>query len=300
MAFGVFIYRTDSIYNDSPAERYQFPRQYLSRAQACIGDWIIYYESRNVAETRGYFAVAKVRDITPDLSNSDMYFAGIEPGTYLDFTSNVPFRGASGVAEQGVLNDQGRISGRAQSAIRSLSASDFTRIVDLGFDDDCDVLPRRGPSSPVTGMSETQTPFQVGDPTRNRVNFLGSRIQRDRIFRWNVLRAYDSRCAMTGLKLINGGGRAEVEAAHIQPVQANGQDIIGNGIALSGTAHWVFDRGLVSIADDFRILISSQVNDIESVHAMINKTGKILPPLRKVDFPHKRFLEWHRENCFKL
>ena len=60
------------------------------------------------------------------------------------------------------------------------------------------------------------------------------------------LRAYDARCAITGLKLINGGGRAEVAAAHIRPVEANGPDIISNGIALSATAHWMFDRGLIS------------------------------------------------------
>src|SRR5437588_352128 len=31
MGFGVFIHRSDSIYDDSPAERYQFPSQYLGR-----------------------------------------------------------------------------------------------------------------------------------------------------------------------------------------------------------------------------------------------------------------------------
>jgi hypothetical protein len=31
VAFGVFIHRSDSIYEDSPAERYQFPSQYLAR-----------------------------------------------------------------------------------------------------------------------------------------------------------------------------------------------------------------------------------------------------------------------------
>jgi putative restriction endonuclease len=41
VAFGVFIHRSDSIYEDSPAERYQFPSQYLARVEACIGDWII-------------------------------------------------------------------------------------------------------------------------------------------------------------------------------------------------------------------------------------------------------------------
>ena len=55
MGFGIFIHRSDSIYDDSPAERYQFPRQYLGRAEGCIGDWIVYYEPRKIDETRGYF-----------------------------------------------------------------------------------------------------------------------------------------------------------------------------------------------------------------------------------------------------
>ena len=63
MAFGVFIHRSDSIYDDSPAEQYQFPSQYLGRVEACVGDWIIYYEPRKVAETRGYFAIAKVAQV---------------------------------------------------------------------------------------------------------------------------------------------------------------------------------------------------------------------------------------------
>lgn len=58
-----FVHRSDSIYDDSPAERYQFPRQYLSRVSSCIGDWIVYYEPSKVRDTRGYFAVAKVDQV---------------------------------------------------------------------------------------------------------------------------------------------------------------------------------------------------------------------------------------------
>ncbi len=47
MPFGVFLHRTDSIYDDSPAERYQFPRQYLERVKAFVGDWIVYLEPTN-------------------------------------------------------------------------------------------------------------------------------------------------------------------------------------------------------------------------------------------------------------
>src|SRR5262245_42500132 len=82
MGFGVFIHRADSVYDDRPAEQYQFPSQYLGRVRACLGDWIIYYEPRKVAETRGYFAIAKVQDVVPDPKASDMYLAVIEPGSY--------------------------------------------------------------------------------------------------------------------------------------------------------------------------------------------------------------------------
>src|ERR1700743_1981196 len=114
MRFGVFIHRTDSIYDDSPAERYQFPSNYLGRVQACVGDWIIYYEPRKIAETRGYFAIAKVSQVIPDPKAPGMYRALIEPGSYLDFANPVPFSGPAGPIERGVLNEQGRISGRAQ------------------------------------------------------------------------------------------------------------------------------------------------------------------------------------------
>ncbi|RAZ90657.1 restriction endonuclease [Mesorhizobium hawassense] len=296
MAFGVFIHRSDSIYDDSPAEQYQFPRQYLGRVEACVGDWIIYYEPSKVNGTRGYFAVAKVQQVIPDPAAPGMCRALIEPGTYLDFVKPVPFNGSDGLVERGLLNDEGKLSGRAQSAVRAISPADFNRIIDLGLDTNELPLPRVDEVD--TGLQEDQAPFEF-EQTRNRVSYLGSRIVRDRIFRRIVLRAYDERCAITGLKLINGGGRAEVSAAHIRPVEDNGPDVINNGIALSGTAHWMFDRGLISLSDDLEILISRQVNDRDSVQGFINKTHRALRPRRQSDRPHPRFLQWHRECCFK-
>lgn len=298
MTFGVFIHRSDSIYDDSPAERYQFPSQYLSRVEACVGDWIVYYEPRKVAETRGYFAVAKVQQVISDPAAHGMYFALIEPGSYLDFVNPVPFSSTDGVVEHGVLNEHGRISGRAQSAVRPLVPSDFARIIAIGLNESELLLPRVGEAPQAPGLQEEQAIFEF-EQIRNRVSFIASRIMRDRIFRRIVLRAYDERCAISGLKLINGGGRAEVAAAHIRPVEANGPDIICNGIALSGTAHWMFDRGLISLSDDLEILISRQANDPDGVRAFINKNGRAFAPKRAFERPHPRFLQWHRENYFK-
>lgn len=298
MAFGVFIHRSDSIYDDSPAEQYQFPRQYLGRAKACEGDWIVYYEPVKVSESRGYFAIARVQKIISDPAAPGMYLALIEPGSYLDFVNTVPFRGPDGLVESGLLNAEGKISGVAQAAVRPISPDDFQRILELGLDERQPILPRVGGHIGQFGLEEEQSPFLYEEP-RTRISYLTSRAVRDRMFRSVVLTAYDERCAISGLKLINGGGRAEVDAAHIQPVEANGPDIVNNGIALSGTAHWMFDRGLISLSDDLQILVSRQANDPDAIKAFINRTGRAIAPRRASSRPHPRFLAWYRTNCFK-
>ena len=63
---------------------------------------------------------------------------------------------------------------------------------------------------------------------------------RDVAFRRAVIDAYDVTCAVTGLRIINGGGKAEAQAAHIWSVADGGPDVVQNGIALSATAHWLF------------------------------------------------------------
>lgn len=298
MALGVFIHRPDSVYDDSPSERYQFPQQYLSRVQACIGEWIIYYEPRKIAGTRGYFAIARVQEVVPDPSAPSMYLAIIEPGSYLDFARPVPFSGTDGVIERGILNQDGRISGRAQSAVRPISAGDFNRILERGLDEGNAVLPRIGEDDASSGLAEPQQTY-ASELERPHLSSIVLRVVRDRVFRRVVLNAYGERCALTGLKLINGGGRAEVAAAHIRPVEANGPDIVSNGLALSGTAHWMFDRGLISLSDDLSILVSRQANDPDSIRSFVNRTGKALAPARDYDRPHPHFLAWHRDHCFK-
>jgi putative restriction endonuclease len=298
---GVFLHREDSRYDDLPAERYQFPQQYLSRAAQFVGDWIIYYEPRRGPTGKGYFAIARVAKIVSDPSAPGMHLALIEPGSYLQFERPVAFSGPGGVVERGVLNEAGRISGRAQAAVRPISLADFNRIIDLGLSEEEPLLPRAGEaavSAPLHMVREEQAPF--GDAVqRERVSYFGSRAVRDRVFRRLVLDAYDRRCAVTGLKLINGGGRAEVEAAHIRPVEHNGPDDPRNGIALSGTAHWMFDRGLISLSDDLDVLVSRQVNDTDSVWKLVNSSRRAAAPGNPALRPHPAYLTWHREHCFK-
>jgi putative restriction endonuclease len=295
MTKGVFLYREDSRYEDRPWAVYQFPPQYLSRANQMIADWVIFTEPVK-AGRRGYHAVAKVDRIIPDPRNTGMFLAIIDPNSYLDFDHNVPFQTGGAYPERSVLNDEGRVSGRAQAAVRTIPLGDFNRIIALGLDTHDELLPRSGSELRPTALSEEQAPY---DFEQDRVQMLTMRTVRDRVFRSRVLKAYDKRCAFTGFQFINGGGRAEVEAAHIKSVEAKGPDVVQNGLALSGTVHWMFDRGLLSVADDQRILLSNHINDVEGVRKILLPTGRARLPDDPHDHPDPAFLLWHREQCFK-
>jgi putative restriction endonuclease len=196
--------------------------------------------------------------------------------------------------ERALLNDDGSIKGSKQLAVRPLSNADFNRIVELGLMDAEPELPRVGQVDPlpIIVAELLQEPFE--GPV-DRATMLVSRKVRDAKFRRAVLHVYEGRCALTGMKLVNGGGRLETEAAHIMSVGDGGPDAINNGIALSGTVHWMFDRGLIGLTDEGDILLSCKINDRQSVE-------KIIPPERRARWPsllayrpHPRYLAWHRE-----
>lgn len=283
MTFGVFMHKDGSGYHDIPELHYQFPKTYLSRAERMVGDWIVYREPVKLPQSKGFFAVAKVERIVPDPHVADRYRALIEPGSYLPFSPTVPHMVEGQPVERDLAN--------AQAAVRPLSNSDFARIIALGLPED-NTLPRVGEIEPPDRVREGQVPFEVERPI---VQSLVNRPFRDRAFRRAVMHAYDGRCAVTGWKLVNGGGRLEAEAAHIRPVEHGGPDSVRNGLALSGTAHWMFDRGLIGFADDLSILVHRKVNDRQGVEAVLNPQRRLLPPQRPEHHPHPHFLRWHRE-----
>jgi len=86
-------------------------------------------------------------------------------------------------------------------------------------------------------------------------------ILRSHIFRKAVLEIYDGRCAISGMKLEFRKSVSMVDACHIIPFADAQGDIISNGIALSPTFHRAFDRGLVSVSNDYRVLVHPRLTD---------------------------------------
>jgi putative restriction endonuclease len=293
---GVFVIGSHSIYKDEPARFYRFGPRWMSPASKVVGNWIIYQEPRR-AGRRGYHAVAKVERIVPDPATKGMYLALIEPGNYLEFGRDVPFQLDGRAVERGLLDTDGRLNnGRAIQSIRPISDADFNRIVDLGLIEEDELLPRVDEGETVASLVHDE--LEPWDGPVDRETKLVSRTVRDRQFRKRILDVYGCRCALTGMRLINGRGRAEAQAAHVMSVEVGGPDAVNNGIALSGTVHWMFDRGLISLSDKGDILLSRKINDVESVQKLIYPDRRARLPSPSAHRPHPRYLQWHRSERF--
>jgi putative restriction endonuclease len=48
-----------------------------------------------------------------------------------------------------------------------------------------------------------------------------------------------------------------VDAAHIEPWSETQNDELANGLALSKSAHWMFDAGLWTVDDDLRVMVNA-------------------------------------------
>jgi putative restriction endonuclease len=299
MTKAVFTTKVTPSYKDLPEQRYHFPRTYLNFAQQAVGDYIVYYEPRRSSaelSSRGgrqsYFGVARVAAVIEDATLPEHYFAIIDQTSYLDFDTPVPFQEGGEYYESALTKDDGSTNkGAFGRAVRLIPDREFDRIFKSGF---APVL-GENPSSEakLPGFSEPPAPFE-----RPIVEMMVSRPFREKSFMHNVRAAYSNRCSVTGLRLINGGGRPEVQAAHIQPVASKGPDSVRNGLALSGTVHWMFDRGLISIGDDYKILIAKD-HVPEDAARLLNQSGSINLPEDPTLYPNAHYLKFHRDKVFK-
>ncbi len=296
MATAVFYHKDGSTYKDIRGQQYHFPKTYLSRVRQTVGDWIVYYGPLPQLPSRYYSGIARVVSVEQDAELADHYYAYLND--YIDFDGPIDYREKGGYEKQ-LFNPGGVVNaGRSVQAVRIIAHTEFAAIVKAGLSEPDEWPDRTDPVSPVQEIGEEDQAFyQLEFVDRPILQQTINRPFREAKFRQHIRRVYDRTCAFTGLRLINGGGRPEVEAAHIIPVERGGNDSIQNGIALSGTVHWMFDRGLLSIADDFTILQSRHLNEDVSHLLVRDKIARVpmAPHLR----PHPHYLGWHRENVFK-
>jgi putative restriction endonuclease len=129
-------------------------------------------------------------------------------------------------------------------------------------------------------VPNTETIQQISAQRQEVVQRI-SKKQRDNSFRARVLRAYNYRCAFSGIQL------KLVEAAHIVPVSHEAStDETSNGIVLSAIHHKAFDKGLITFTEHYKIIFKeSEANKLKdlNLHGGLNKFLSDLRPI--IDVP---------------
>jgi putative restriction endonuclease len=126
-----------------------------------------------------------------------------------------------------------------------------------------------------------------------------SEVKRDAKFSFRVLPAYDYTCALTRYRMIATNGTTALDAAHIHQFKRGGSNHPTNGIALSKTAHWLFDRGFWSITNELRVIVAADHFDEAGEEAYLLKKlagRELLRPANSHFLPDPACLAWHRKH----
>lgn len=153
-------------------------------------------------------------------------------------------------------------------------------------------LERAVDSFPTTPTIELDTSIET---TRKS---LTTQRRHQNFFRRVVLRSYGLKCCITANPI-----PSLLIASHIIPWSESPSQRLNprNGLCLSATFDAAFDRGLIGVSGEFRLILSSKIKSYSGNPEIQNTFGAregmqiVLP---EKNLPDPLCLKWHRENIF--
>jgi putative restriction endonuclease len=121
---------------------------------------------------------------------------------------------------------------------------------------------------------------------------------REARFRIQVVAAYGYTCALTGYRLTTLSGATIVDAAHIHRFADSRNNEVQNGLALCKNAHWMFDNGLWTISDEYRVIVADSAFAEDGPEALCLRPDagrEIRRPHDPQLWPGPEYLSWHRD-----
>jgi putative restriction endonuclease len=122
---------------------------------------------------------------------------------------------------------------------------------------------------------------------------------RGSLFKREIPKIYNNTCCISEMKIDATINISMVDACHIVPFSVSYDDTVTNGIALCPNLHRAFDRGLIAIDENYRVVVSNTFKENETNYSIGSFAGKqIQLPNMKDYYPLKENFGWHRKNVF--
>lgn len=121
---------------------------------------------------------------------------------------------------------------------------------------------------------------------------------RNQVFRKIIPGLYGNQCAVSGIQILKPGSSNLIDACHIVPFSVSADDTAMNGISLTPTLHRAFDRGLIGISDNYRVIIRKGLKEIMNSPYNLSQFEKkeIILPDNPLHRPSPKNLRWHRDH----
>jgi len=121
------------------------------------------------------------------------------------------------------------------------------------------------------------------------------------VFKREIPKIYDYQCAISGMRVEATTNAQLVDACHIIPFAISKDDTITNGISLSPNLHRAFDRGLITINNEYVVRVSPAIREKASPYSLKQFDGKrIILPNDNMYYPSVENLSWHQKECYIL
>ena len=129
--------------------------------------------------------------------------------------------------------------------------------------------------------------------------FEEERFIRGSVFKREVPKIYLNQCCISGMRIESTTNAQMIDACHIVPFSISNDDTVSNGISLSPNLHRAYDRGLITINEDYIVRISPVVRENQTPFSISQFAGRrIILPEKKKDYPSPENLIWHKKEVY--
>jgi putative restriction endonuclease len=161
---------------------------------------------------------------------------------------------------------------------------------------ECESL-RQNLGSGLLARDETDEQLVPEDFTGESKRVITEQRIKQNFFRRAVLGSYQGRCCMSGLS-----EPRLLVASHIVPWSKDKANRLNpcNGLCLSAIHDRAFDKGLITLTNDFKIIVSKELKRKKEsfvIEVLLPLDGRTIEPPERFA-PQPEFVAWHREKLF--
>jgi len=177
-----------------------------------------------------------------------------------------------------------------QYGMNNITKQDFINLLDLGIDTDTDYVYDSQAASEAVQNIQKKNYYASDNETTSKAR------SKQAAFSNEVKTNYNDRCA-----ICNISNRDFLIGSHIIPWSER-KDIRldpANGLCLCSLHDKAFDKGYITLNDDYSIYISPHVDNDPVLNELLSPYSSLKIRLPKQDKPKKEYLKYHRDNIFK-